>query len=105
MDAQLVLDEMKSAGINGAIVRKDGLLIHSTFAINDTGAGLLASVQNVSDAILNIAKDKASETEIAFGTLILVIVPINDYLFCGAIKDREQKSIVRKYAQMVKGSL
>jgi hypothetical protein len=105
MDAELALEEMKSAGINGAVVRKDGILIHSTFAINETGAGLLAKVQNVSDALLNIAKDKANETEIAFGNLILVIIPMNDFLFCGAIKDREQKSIVRKYAQLAKGSL
>jgi len=105
MEAEIALEEMKAAGISGALVRKDGILIHSTFAINETGAGLLASVQNVSDALLKGEKDEANETEIAFGNLILVIVPVDDFLFCGAIKERDQKTIVRKYARLIKGGI
>ena len=32
---QEILEDMKKEGISGAIIRKDGILIHSTFAITD----------------------------------------------------------------------
>lgn len=97
-----VLDEMKAQGISGAILRKDGILIHSTFAVTDTGAGLLASVANTADALVQKSKDKAQETEIAFGNLILIILPLNDFLFCGAIKSREEKPALRQFAEKAK---
>jgi len=93
-----LLEEMKAEGITGAIVRMDGIVVHSTFAITDTAAGQLASVSNLADALIKRVGDSPSETEIAFDNLILLIIPIKEYLFCGAIKSRDQKQAVRQYA-------
>ena len=102
---QEILDGMKKEGISGAIIRKDGILIHSTFAITDSGAGMLANVANIPDALLQRAGDEAKETEIAFGNLIIMIIPVHDYLFVGAMKSREEKPIVRKFASQAKAIL
>jgi hypothetical protein len=102
---QEILEDMKKEGINGAIIRKDGILIHSTFAITDTGANILSNIANIPDALLKRINDEAKETEIAFGNLIMLIIPIHDYHFVGAMKSREQKASVRKYAERAKSAL
>jgi hypothetical protein len=105
MDAEVVLEEMKTQGISGAIVRKDGIQLHSTFAITESGAKMLAAVSNIASTLIKRSGDTAKETEIAFPNLILIIIPIGDYLFAGAIKNREHKPIVRKFAIRAKGLL
>ena len=100
--ASELLDEMNSKGITGAIVRKDGIIVHSTFSVSDSAASMLATVSNTSDAILKRIKDKPQETEIAFGNLIILVIPIKEYLFCGAMKSREQKQPVRQFAERAK---
>ena len=97
-----MLDEMNRNGITGALIRKDGIIVNSTFSVSDNAAGLLASVSNTSDALLTRIKDKTQETEIAFGNLIILIIPIKEYLFCGAMKSREQKQVVRQFAEKAK---
>ena len=105
MDAQDVLEEMKGQGISGAIVRKDGILLHSTFALTERGGQMMATVSNIADTLIKRSGDSAKETEIAFPNLILIMIPIKDYLFAGAIKNREHKPIVRKYALKAKSLL
>lgn len=102
---QEILDDMKKEGINGAIIRKDGILIYSTFAITDTGALMLSNVANIPDALLQRIEDQAKETEIAYGALIMLIIPVHDYYYVGAIKSREQKAAVRKFAERAKSVL
>jgi hypothetical protein len=102
---QKILEDMKKEGISGAVIRKDGILIHSTFAITDTGASILSNVANIPDALLKRIKDEAKETEIAFGNLIMLIIPVHDYYFVGAMKSRDQKTTVRKYAKQAKSVL
>lgn len=97
-----LLEELKAQGISSAVIRKDGVIVHSSFAITDAGAGMLASATNIADALITRVKDKPKEVEIAFDNLILVIIPINDFLFCGAIKNREHKPVIRKYADKAK---
>jgi len=100
-----VLEEMKAQGIAGAIVRADGVLIHSTMAMTDAGAGFLASVANTADALMKRALDSPRETEITFGELILVLMPIGNYIFCGAVKSRDQKKAVREFADKARKML
>lgn len=94
-----LLDEMKGKGINGAVVRKDGVLVQSTIALNDVGANMIASVANVSDAMLKKAGDAQKSMEIVFSSLIFVLVPVGDHIFCGVIKDREEKKAVLEFAK------
>ncbi|MFH1393936.1 MAG: hypothetical protein ABII71_00525 [Candidatus Micrarchaeota archaeon] len=95
---EALLDEMRKEGINGAVVRKDGLKLHSTIALNDVGANMLATVCNVSDAMMKKAGDAQKNLDITFGKTIYVLVPIKDYIFIGSIEDREHKKTVQEFA-------
>ncbi len=98
-EMEKILSEMRDVGINGAIVRKDGVLMHSTIALNDMGASMLASVCNVSDALVKRVNDEQKDMEIVFGDQILVLVPLGNYIFVGSIKDRENKTTVLEFAK------
>ncbi len=102
MEIETLLNEMKDKGIGGALIRVDGVIVHSTIALNDVTPGLLASVANTSDAMVRRMEDTQKEVEISFGGLILVIIPVKNHLFCGMVKDREEKKIVIEYAQKAK---
>lgn len=97
-----LLNEMKDKGIGGALIQLDGVVVQSTVALNDISSGLLASVSNVSDAMMRKTDDRQKEVEVSFGGLILVMIPIKSYIFCGLVKDREEKKIVTEYAQKAK---
>ena len=100
-----LLEEMKAQGITGAIIRTDGIIIHSTIGITDAGAGLLSSVANVTDALMKRANDVPKEMEITFPNLIYVIIPLDTHLFCGAVKSRDQKKTVREFADKARSVL
>ena len=104
MSAELetLLNEMKEKGIGGAVVQVDGVVVQSTIAINDVSSSLLSSVANVADAMMKKMDDTQKEVEISFGGLILVMVPIKNHIFCGLVKDREEKKVVTEYAQKAK---
>jgi len=100
-----ILNEMKERGIGGAVVRVDGVAVASTIALNDVSSGLLSSVANVSDAMMKKADDEQKEIEISFDGLILVMIPLKNHIFCGMIKERDEKKIVQEYAQKAKNHL
>lgn len=104
-ELETILNEMKDKGIGGAIVRMDGVLVQSTIALSDTGSNLISSITNISDAILKRMEDSQKDIEVNFGGLILVMVPVNQHIFCGLVKDREEKKIVLDYAQKAKSYL
>ncbi len=94
-----ILNEMKARGIGGAIVRVDGVPVHSTIALSDLSSGLISSVSNISDAIMKKMDDSQKEIEISFDGLIMVMVPMKNHIFCAMIKDREEKKTVQEFAQ------
>jgi len=94
-----ILNQMKEQGVGGAVVRNDGVPVHSTIALNDVSAGLLSSVSNISDALMKKSGDQQKEVEIAFDSLILVVVPLENHIFCGVIKSRDEKKTVLEYAE------
>ena len=105
-ELEAILNEMKEKnGIGGAIVRVDGVPVHSTIALNELSAGMLASVANVSDAIMKKMDDRQKDIEVSMDGLILVIIPLKNHVFCGIVKDREEKKIVSEYAQKAKNYL
>jgi len=98
-ELEALLNEMKEKGIGGAIVRIDGVPVQSTIALSDVGGGLISAVSNISDALMKRANDQQKEIEVSFEELILVMVPINNHIFCGLVKDREGKKLVVEYAE------
>ena len=107
MGAQLeaLLKELKDKGYGAAVVQVDGVVVHSTLALNEMSASLLSSVANVSDAIMKRMEDSQKEVEISFGEMILVMVPMKNHVFCGMVKDREEKKTILEYAQKAKTML
>jgi predicted regulator of Ras-like GTPase activity (Roadblock/LC7/MglB family) len=101
-ELEAILNDMKAKGIGGAVVRVDGVPVASTIALNDINAGLFASIANISDALMKKMNDHQKEVEIAFDGLILVLIPLKNHIFCGMVKDREEKKIVLEYAQKAK---
>ena len=107
MGAQLeaLLNEMKGKGYGAAVVQVDGVVVYSTIALNDLSSSLISSVANVSDAIMKRMDDSQKEVEISFGDLILVMIPMKNHVFCGMVKDREEKKVIVEYAQKAKTML
>lgn len=105
-ELEALLTEMKEKnGIGGAIVRVDGVTVTSTIALNELSAGILASVANVTDAIMKKMDDHEKEIEVSMDGLILVMIPLKNHVFCGMVKQREDKKIVSEYAQKAKAYL
>ena len=100
-----ILNEMKEKGIGGAVVSIDGTVVESTIALDEVSAGLLSSVTNISDAIMKREGDKQKEVEISFGDTLLVMVPLDDHIFCGIIKSRDEKPAVLEYAQKARSQI
>lgn len=100
-----ILNDMKAKGIGGAVVRVDGVAVASTIALNDLSSGLLTSVANVSDAMMRKMDDNQKEVEVSFDGLILVMIPLKNHVFCGMIKDREEKKIVQEFAQKARAAV
>jgi predicted regulator of Ras-like GTPase activity (Roadblock/LC7/MglB family) len=107
MGAQLeaLLNEMKGKGYGAAVVQVDGVVVYSTIALNDLSSSLISSVANVSDAIMKRMDDSQKEVEISFGDLIMVMIPMKNHVFCGMVKDREEKKVIVEYAQKAKTML
>ncbi len=100
-----ILEGMKEQGVAGAIVRADGIIVHATMPLTDAAAGMLASASNITAALMKRADDVPREIEITFGSTILVLIPVGAYVFCGSVKDREQKKVIREYADKARKAL
>ena len=99
MSVEEILNTMKEQGIAGAVVRSDGVPVASTIALKESDAGLFALVANSADAILKKMDDMPKEIEVSFDTLLLIMVPVKNHVFCALIKDRSQKDMVLEYAK------
>ena len=102
---QDLLTDMKNNGFSGAVIRTDGLLLSSTISLNESGASTFASLSNVFDALLKNLKDTQREIEISAGGIFLVLLPVDQYILCGVIKNREEKKNLREYADKLKQML
>ena len=100
-----ILNEMKSQGIGGGVVRKDGTLIKSTIALGDVAPTVIARSANISDAMLQMEKNKQKEVEIGFEGETVVIVPVSSYLFFGIAKTNEEKKIIIEFSRKIESVL
>ncbi|MGV8084638.1 MAG: hypothetical protein ACP5N9_00090 [Candidatus Bilamarchaeum sp.] len=101
-EIEIVLNDLKSKGIASTLMRVDGVLVHSTLAMNDLNSGLLSSLVNTSDALLRRFDDSQKEMEVAYQSSILFAIPLKNHIFCGLLNNREEKPTVRLYADKLK---
>ena len=97
-EIEILLNEMKGAGIAGAVLSADGAIIASTLALNDIAVSNLTSFANVCDALLQKAEDRQREIEVNFANSRLMIIPIGERYFCALVNSIEDKPKVREYA-------
>ncbi|MFA5049769.1 MAG: hypothetical protein WC501_02065 [Candidatus Micrarchaeia archaeon] len=101
-----ILEEMKNEGYRSAVIQKDGTLFKSNFQFEEPTPSIVASMLNVSDALLKQAEGNGKEYELALEDgSILVGIPINDYYLVSILEDREKKKIIREYASKMKDEL
>ncbi|MBN1170129.1 hypothetical protein JXA56_03830 [Candidatus Micrarchaeota archaeon] len=105
MSVEEILNEMKEKGIGGAVVRSDGMPVASTIALKESDASLFSLVANTADALLQKMDDRPRELEVSFNGLILVMVPLKNHVFCGLVKNRDEKQIVLQYAEQAGAQL
>jgi hypothetical protein len=94
--------EMKSGGMSSALLRADGIIIHSTFSLEEAGANTIANALNVNDAIMKQLLDKQKEVEITIDGLYFLAVPMKSFILCSVLKDRELKQKVREYSEKIR---
>lgn len=101
MDFDPLLQELKSKGLEVAIIRNDGLLVSSTINMDDVTPNVISSLSNISDAMFKQIQDNQKEIEVTFDGLYFVILPIKNLLLCGLVKQREQKKDLRDASEKI----
>lgn len=104
-EIETLLNAMKDKGVGGALLRVDGVPVHSTLALSELSTGLIASMANVSDAIMKKMDERQKQMELAFENSVLVIVPMGNYVFCGMVRTKEEKRLVLEYAEKARQSV
>ncbi len=104
-EIETVLNEMKEKGIPGAVIRTDGVTLHSTLALNENTATILAALSELTNSVMKKMGDSQKNSEITFDNSILIVVPQKNYVFCGLIKNRDDKKIVLEYAEKANASM
>ncbi len=97
-----ILNEMNAEGIGGALIRKDGVMVHSTVALADVAPGLIARCSNISEALMSRMKNSSKEIEISFMNGTLVAVPMKNFIFYGIAKSKEEKRKILDYSLKAK---
>ena len=97
-----ILNDLKTKGIECALVRKDGVLVYSTLTLDETTPDIIASFCATSDELVRRTNDRQREIEVSLGGIFFVMVPFNEFILCGAVKDREMKKDLRAAVELLK---
>lgn len=97
-----LLDGIKGKGIETALIRKDGILLHSTITLDETAPAIISSLANITDELMKQASDSQKEIEITIDGIYFVIIPIKEFLLCSPVGDRELKKELRTLAEQLK---
>ncbi len=97
-----ILNRMKAEGIGGGLLKKDGTLMYSTIALQEVVPSIIATSSNISDALLQRMKNEQREVEITFSNGIIVMSPMNQYIFFGVAKTKEEKKKIVEYSQLAR---
>jgi len=98
-ELETLLEEMKGQGMGAAVIRMDGVVVHSTLALNDVSASLISSITNITKAMMEKMDDQQAELEITFDTALYLIVPGKENVFLAMLKSREEKKKALEYAK------
>ena len=100
------LNEMKEKNnVVGGLMRIDGVIVKSTIALADVAPMLISRIANVADAMMREAGDKHKEAEITMGSDTLVIVRVEQYLFFGVAKNKDDKKTIVDYSKKIESVL
>lgn len=97
-----VLESLKAKGIESALIRQDGLMVHSTLTVDEATPGIIASLANITDELMKQGSDQQKEVEITVDTMYFVAIPVRTFLLCGIVKDRELKKDLREAAAQIR---
>ncbi|MBI2080046.1 hypothetical protein HYT84_04735 [Candidatus Micrarchaeota archaeon] len=98
MDLEGILQDLKSKGLEVAIIRKDGVLVRSSISMDEVTPNVIASLVNVSDAMFKEIEEEQKELEATFDGLYFVMIPIKTFILCGLVRQRDQKKELRAAA-------
>lgn len=97
-----IIQELQGKGIAAALVRKDGILIASTIGFEEGAQNVISSISSITEELMLNVSDSQKEIEINIDSSFFVIVPVNSFLLCGLVKDRELKKELREAAEQLK---
>ncbi|MBI5222844.1 hypothetical protein HY990_00315 [Candidatus Micrarchaeota archaeon] len=100
-----LLNQLKSKGIESALVRVDGVLVQTTMALNDSSVSLLTGLFTSSDALCKRLGDSQKQIQLSLGDSLLIIVPLKNHFLCGLIKNPEDRKYVVEMADSLKAYL
>jgi hypothetical protein len=97
-----VMQELQGKGIAAALLRKDGVLVSSSIGFEEGAQNIIASISNITEEMMLEVADSQKEVEINIDNSFFVIVPVNNFLLCGLVKERELKKELRDAAEQLK---
>ena len=101
-DTETILTGLKAKGIECALIRKDGLMIYSTLTLDETTPNIISALTSITDELMRQVSDKQKEIEVSIDSVYFVVLPINSYLLCGVVKERDAKKEMRAVAEQLK---
>lgn len=101
-DFKKIVDEMKSKGVETALLKKDGGLVYSTFGMEDPAPYISQYLVNNSQLLMEQLGDRAKEIEISFQDKFLVLIPLENYILLGLVKNKEDSNVLRSYVESIK---
>ncbi|MBU0586814.1 hypothetical protein KJ780_04835 [Candidatus Micrarchaeota archaeon] len=97
-----LVEEMKGKGIETALLKSDGGLVYSNFAMDDPAPFISRYLANNAHFLMDELGDDTKEIELSLENRILMIVPLNGYLLLALVKNKEEKKVFRDYIETIK---
>ena len=104
MDIKKLVQEMKSKGIETALLKNDGGVVYSTFGMDDPAPSISEYLANNAHHLMAELGDEAKEIELSFEGKMLVMVPLGKYLLLAIVTSKESKKEFRQYVESIKSA-
>ncbi|MEW6528604.1 MAG: hypothetical protein AB1391_01810 [Candidatus Micrarchaeota archaeon] len=100
MEFKEIIDKMKERGIETALVKYDGGLVYSTFAMEDPAHYVAQYLASNAQLLMSQFNDRVKEIKIEFKEKSLIFILLEDYLLVSQIKNDEDKKILYDYINL-----
>ena len=77
-------------------------MIYSTLTLDETTPNIISALTSITDELMRQVSDKQKEIEVSIDSVYFVVLPINSYLLCGVVKERDAKKEMRAVAEQLK---